>query len=71
VITLKEPCWRCGCPLGVFEARRVPGLAETRFLCTQCFALGERYVALRARGLSDRQAWRKLNRGKEVRDSGS
>ncbi len=64
MIVLKEPCSCCGCPLGLFDARRVPGLGETRFLCTRCFALGERYVALRARGLSDRQAWRKLNRGR-------
>jgi hypothetical protein len=64
VIILKERCSFCGCVLTVFDAHQVPTPGEVRLLCGSCFKLGGRYVALRARGLSDRQAWRKLKRGK-------
>ncbi len=62
MIILKERCSFCRCVLTVFDAHRVPGAGEVRLLCAVCFKLGERYVALRARGLSDRQAWRRLKR---------
>ncbi len=64
MIRLKERCSFCGCGLSVLDAHRVPTPGEVRLLCARCFKLGERYVALRARGLSDREAWRKLKRGK-------
>ncbi len=62
MITLKEGCSLCGCALSVLDAHRVPTPGEVRLLCGVCFKLGQRYVALRARGLSDRQAWRRLKR---------
>jgi ribosomal protein S27AE len=65
MITLKETCSRCGSVLQLFDVHRVPvDHGEVRLLCGSCFKLGQRYVELRSRGLSDRQAWRKLSRGK-------
>jgi hypothetical protein len=65
MITLKETCFRCGSILGLFDVHRVPVReGEVRLLCGSCFKLGQRYGELRSRGLSDRQAWRKLGRGK-------
>ncbi len=70
MIRLKERCSFCGCALSVLDAHRVPTPGEVRLLCARCFKLGERYVALRARGLSDREAWRKLKR-REVGENGA
>jgi hypothetical protein len=62
MITLKDRCAFCRCALSLLDSHRVPTPGEVRLLCGRCFRLGERYVAMRARGLSDRQAWRKLKR---------
>jgi hypothetical protein len=65
MITLKETCSGCGSVLQLFDVHWVPvHQGEVRPLCASCFKLGQRYVQLRSRGLSDRQAWRKLSRGK-------
>jgi hypothetical protein len=65
MITLKETCFRCGCCLQLFDLHRVPvSDGEFRLLCGSCFKLGQRYIELRSRGVSDRQAWRKLGRSK-------
>ncbi len=65
MITLKERCSVCGAVLRLLETHRVPvHQGEVRLLCGSCYKLGQRYVKLRSRGLSDRQAWRRLSRGK-------
>jgi hypothetical protein len=65
MIVLKERCSLCGCGLQLFGVHRVPvNQGEVRLLCGSCYKLGQRYVELRSRGLSDRQAWRRLSRGK-------
>jgi hypothetical protein len=65
MITLKETCSGCGSVLRLFDVHRVPvRQGEVRLLCGSCYKLGQRYVKLRSRGLSDRQAWRRLSRGK-------
>jgi hypothetical protein len=65
MITLKETCFCCGSVLELFDVCRVPVRpGEVRLLCGSCYKLGQRYVELRSRGLSNRQAWRRLSRGK-------
>ena len=60
MVKFTNVCCVCGRILGILDAYRVPVRGEARVLCPPCHRIGQRYVVLRERGLSDKQAWRKL-----------